>query len=388
MVLAGAAVALAPVAVFAPNGTVVILLLAGALLAFDARHRSGALDLMRSLAGKLIATVFLLAFLASLWSFDPARGAWLAARLAVMFAAGFVALAAAAALSPAEARVAQRGMATGGVLLVGLMVIETTSGGGLTQFLRGVDQVTLNRLSNGAPLARGGILLALFLWPLLLAVRPWYGPWSLPPLLAGAAVALWLQPTEATVLAAAAGGMVFLAARILPALSRRAGGVAVVALLLAPPFAAALLPAAYDAADLAAMPQPHRHRVEIWTYSLDRSLERPLFGWGFDSSRELMGTGDGAAFADAPMSLHPHNITLQAWLELGAAGVAVIAALGFALWRSAATLGAALAPAAFAGFAAFMVFAEISRGAWQTWWLAALWLFAVWIAALRRAPPP
>lgn len=387
MVLAGAAVAIAPVVVFAPNGTVVILLLAGALLAVDARHLRGALDLVQSLAGKLIATAFLLAFAASFWSFDPARGIWLAARLAVTFAAGFVAVAAAADLSPAEARVAQRGMAIGGLLLVGLMVIETTSGGGLTQFLRGIDRVTLNRLSNGAPLARGGIVLALFLWPLLLAVRPWYGRWSLPPLLAGAGIALWLQPTEATVIAGIAGGAVFLAARVAPSATRRLGSLAIVVLLLAPPLVAAVLPVAYDARELDAMPQPHRHRVEIWTYALERSLERPLLGWGFDSSRELMGTGDGAVFAGAPMSLHPHNISLQAWLELGAGGVAVIAALGFALWQSAARLGSALAPAALGGFAAFMVFAEISRGAWQTWWLAALWLFAVWVAALRRAPP-
>jgi O-antigen ligase len=219
-------------------------------------------------------------------------------------------------------------------------------------------------------------------------VRPWYGPWALPPLAAAAAVALWLQPVEATVVAGAVGVVVFSAARLWPSATARFGGIAVVVLLLAPPLVAVSLPEVFDAADVAEMPQSHRHRVQIWAYALERCLERPLFGWGFDSSREVMGTGAGAVFADAPMSLHTHNITLQAWLELGIGGVGLIAALGWTLWRRAAALGAGVAPAALAGFAAWLVFAEISRGAWQSWWLAATWLFAVWLATLRRSAPP
>lgn len=388
VVLAVAAIALAPVAVFAPNGTVVILVLAGAILALDGGHRRAALALLGRPIGQLLVAFFALAVLASLWSFDPLRGLLQAIRLALMFAAGFVALGAALALPPAEARAAQRGMAFGGVLLVGLMLIETASGAALTQFFRGVDATTLQHLSDGAPLSRGGIVLAFFLWPIVCVVRPWYGSRALAPLLAGAAVALWLQPTEATVIAGIAGGAVFLAGRFLPAATRRLGGIAVVVLLLAPPLVAATLPVAYDAVELTAMPQSHRHRVQIWTYALDRSLERPLFGWGFDASRELMGIDAKAAFEDAPMSVHPHNATLQVWMELGIGGVAALVAVGCALWRRAARLDPPIMPAALAGFAAWMVFAGISRGVWQTWWLAATWLFAVWLATLARPSAP
>ncbi len=384
IVLAITAVALAPVAVFAPNGTVVLVVAAGLALALDPTHRRAARALLSSVEARLLMAFLAVAALASLWSFDPLRGLFLALRLGLLFVPGMILVAAAAALSPREARIARRGMALAGLLLVGLMLVETTSGAALTRFFRGVDAATLDRLSNGAPLSRGGTVLALFLWPALAAIRYWYGRWPYLPVLAAAAVALWLQPIEATRIAALLALVVFALVPHLGGAARRAGGVLVVMALLAPPLLAAALPAIYDSADLAAMAHSHRHRVQIWTYALERIAERPVLGWGFDSSRELMGTGGEAVREDAPMSLHTHNVTLQAWMELGLAGVAVIAALGWVLWRRAAGLGAAAAPAAMGGVVAVLVFAEISRGAWQHWWLAAFWLFAAWIAALEH----
>lgn len=388
IVLAIAAVALAPLAVFAPNGIVVLVCGAGLVLALDPVHRRAARALLYGAELRLLIAFLAVAAVASLWSFDPLRGLSLALRLGLLFAAGLMLVAAAASLSPREARIARRGMAFAGLLLVGLMLVETTSGAALTRFFRGIDLATLDRLSNGAPLSRGGTVLALFLWPALVAIPFWYGRWSVGLVLAAAAVALWLQPVEATIIAAILGLLVFGLARPLAPLARRVGGVLVVALLLMPPVAAAFLPVVYDPAEVEAMAQSHRHRVEIWTYALERIMERPVLGWGFDSSRELMGTGGEAVRADAPMSLHTHNATLQAWMELGAAGVVVIAALGWSLWRRAVALGPAVAPAAYAGIAAALVFFEISRGAWQHWWLATLWLFAAWIAALHRPADP
>lgn len=388
IVLALTAIALAPVAVFAPNGTVVLIVAAAIALALDPAHRRAVLALLHETEIRVLLALLGVAGLAALWSFDPLRGLFLALRLVLLFAAGLVLVGAAAAMPPREARAAHRGMAAGGLLLIGLMLVETVSGAALTRFFRGIDTATLMELSNDAPLSRGGIVLALFLWPALAVLPAWYGRWSAMPVAIAAAVALWLQPTEATVLAGLAGLAVFGAARLAGPALRRHGAWLVVAALLVSPLVAALLPAVYDATDLAAMPQPHRHRVQIWTYALQRIAERPLFGWGFDSSRELMGTGAGAVLPDAPMSLHTHNLTLQVWMELGIAGVALLALLGYRLWRRAAGFGAAAAPAALAGLAAWLVYAEISRGAWQHWWLAVLWLFAAWIAALGRPAEP
>src|SRR5690606_7206785 len=134
----------------------------------------------------------------------------------------------------------------------------------------------------------------------------WSGRWSVALAIPAAAVALWLQPTEATVIAGALAALTLVAARLGgPGLTRPAAWL-VALVLLVPPLIAAALPSIYDPATLAALPQSHAHRVQIWTYALDLILQRPLFGWGFDSARELMGTGDGAVFAGAPMSTHTH----------------------------------------------------------------------------------
>lgn len=388
IVLAAAAVALAPVAVFAPNGTVVLLAIAALTLALDPAHRRAAVGLLRTREVRLLLAFLIIAAVASLWSFDPLRGLGQALRLALLFAAGTILLAAALSLSPREARIARHGMAVAGLLLIGLMLIETASGAALTRFFRGVDARTLDDIANGAPLARGGTVLALFLWPALMVLPAWYGRWSVPLAAAAAAAALWLQPIEATVVAGLAGLAVFALAWRLPPGALRQGRLLAAALLLAPPLIAALLPTIYGATDLAALPHSHRHRVEIWTYALARIMEQPVFGWGFDASRELMGTGGQAVRPDAPMSLHTHNITLQAWMELGLAGLAVLVALAWSLWSRAALLGPLVAPAMLGGFAAALVYVEISRGAWQHWWLAALWLFAAWTAALSRPADP
>ncbi len=144
------------------------------------------------------------------------------------------------------------------------------------------------------------------------------------------------------------------------------------------------------------LPLSAAHRVLIWNFATDRISERPLFGWGLESSRQMPGgkgqapeavlqrfglTGAGARgyFAHPSaemMPLHPHNLALQVRLELGwpgallAAGVAVAAAMG----AGAVGLGV---------LAAAAVTALLSFGAWQVWWLGCMALAAVAASAAR-----
>ena len=65
-------------------------------------------------------------------------------------------------------------------------------------------------------------------------------------------------------------------------------------------------------------------RVDIWTFTSQRMVEKLLFGWGLDSSRTFKGH----------IPLHPHDAPLQLWFELGAVG-AILGALiwAFIFWR-------------------------------------------------------
>ena len=124
------------------------------------------------------------------------------------------------------------------------------------------------------------------------------------------------------------------------------------------------------------------HRIYTWEFTADRIAEHPFVGWGLDSSRAIPG-GQELVVQDGPaLSLHPHNAGLQIWLELGLPGAMILAALLLAIGRGLAGLPRpAMAPAA-AAFAAAFVFASLSFGIWQNWWVAALGLTAVLCRAI------
>ena len=72
-------------------------------------------------------------------------------------------------------------------------------------------------------------------------------------------------------------------------------------------------------------------RIDIWTFAVTRSTEKPWFGWGYEASRAF----------DPAIPNHPHNLALQAWLELGVPGLVVLAALWFCIFWFMAPAGQA-----------------------------------------------
>jgi hypothetical protein len=62
------------------------------------------------------------------------------------------------------------------------------------------------------------------------------------------------------------------------------------------------------------LPGSWADRVEIWERAAAKMFEWPLSGWGFDYSRHFKG-----------VPLHPHNVALQSGLELGFVGLILVA---------------------------------------------------------------
>lgn len=126
-------------------------------------------------------------------------------------------------------------------------------------------------------------------------------------------------------------------------------------------------------------------RVSIWEYAANRLFEQPLMGWGFDASR--MFTPD--------IPLHPHNMPIQAALELGYIGVVLVAVLWLVSIRRIAGRSEAQIispdhllytdpkPYMLATVTAFFVFAFLSFGMWQEWFLA-LAAMSVFIALMAQ----
>ncbi|MBA4118334.1 MAG: hypothetical protein C0514_05495 [Candidatus Puniceispirillum sp.] len=140
------------------------------------------------------------------------------------------------------------------------------------------------------------------------------------------------------------------------------------------------------------------HRAYIWSYVTHRIYEKPYAGWGFDAARHgalkqglLWGSqkyGYNAAYNEAlpgcdgeALPLHPHNAPLQIWLELGAVGALLWAAfLASLLWAVArAPLSRWALACASSSFAVAFFIGGTSYGAWQSWWIAALFLAAIFL---------
>ena len=136
-------------------------------------------------------------------------------------------------------------------------------------------------------------------------------------------------------------------------------------------------------------PNSFIHRMLIWDFTRDRIAERPLLGWGLETSRAIPGGTDlrpihyVVPWADKPIThadqnlpLHPHNAALQIWLELGLLGVIVSM---IALWRLLRTQLVRESDGPMAGFiVAAMAIYCVAFGLMQSWWLALL--FLIWTA--------
>jgi len=110
------------------------------------------------------------------------------------------------------------------------------------------------------------------------------------------------------------------------------------------------------------------HRAAIWQFVAERIEEKPLLGWGLHASRSMPGAKELVARGAEILPLHPHNGPLQLWLELGAIGAVLGAALLAWLARNAASAAQA------AALTAMLVVGSVSFGLWQGWWMAAIWL--------------
>ncbi|MCB1562690.1 MAG: O-antigen ligase family protein [Alphaproteobacteria bacterium] len=121
-------------------------------------------------------------------------------------------------------------------------------------------------------------------------------------------------------------------------------------------------------------------RLEIWDYVSRRALEQPLHGFGIEATRAITDFDTQQLYSPTKGVLHPHNFTLQLWIEFGLPGVLLAGAfIGFIL-RKIGTLPGRAARVALATFIATLCVASTGYGLWQGWWLgsfAALAAFTV-----------
>jgi O-antigen ligase len=212
--------------------------------------------------------------------------------------------------------------------------------------------------------ARATYFMAVLFWPIahLLLLKARHAPLTIV-LLFCCAVAAFRSNVDAPVAALAVSGVVYAAVR---AFGRPAIGALVAGVLLyflAAPFLFEQVRSGPLSGIAAQTKASWGERLRIWSVTDGLVLERPLLGWGARASR---------AFQPA-IPMHPHDAALQIWLELGALGAALAAALwAWILAAVARGLDAdrPMAAAAAAAASAYLTIGALSFDVWLEWWLA------------------
>lgn len=372
-------VATVPVALFASNGLVVVLV-AAALPALPLWCRprrvaaaSGATLLL------LLAALAGVGLLSLTVAEDPARGFGLWIRLMAMAGLGLALVAA----IPRLGRRLQRRLAAVAVASVvgGVVLIALVAGG---WWLAAPDGPSARLFRAN----RAITALAVIAWPAAAALERRRRFAGLALVVALLVLAACLDSLSALV-AALGGAVLGLAVLARPGLRRVAAGLLVLAILAAPWIVEALPPPRALVAEGPDLPPSAQHRLYIYAFSSDRIAERPWLGWGLEEARSLPGGTAAVPVGSEALPLHPHNLALHLWVELGLPGALAGALL--AAWMVAAPgrRDDRLTQAAMTATAiAYVAIGMTAFGAWQNKWIAVAWLAAAMMAATRPSPGP
>jgi O-antigen ligase len=223
--------------------------------------------------------------------------------------------------------------------------------------------------------AKGAVVLVILAWGVAAWALSRLTPLRIAGVVAGGAVcaALGLAFEMDAVPTALAFGFAFWTAGLIwgRAAFLAAAGAHALAIVAAPWLVAG---AARFASMQGELPHSWADRIDIWKAAATQALSRPFLGWGMDSARMQDG-----------VPLHPHFLGIQIWMEMGAVGAGLAALAVAAAARAVSVRFDRLQAACAAGLlGAYMVFAHISFGAWQEWWIAAPFIGAALIAAARN----
>ncbi len=331
------------------------------------------------------------------WSLEPLGSLRLAAQLLGTFVAGLVLVDAARGLAPQEREVSEKGLVLGFLIGLALLEIMLLTRARLIDYVRDLPllaPVIGHQRPFNFPVGfdPAMTLVVLLSWPCVRFAWRRYGA-AAAIALAGVAFAIVLQSASLTSKVAFAVGIaVCVAARLAPRVAVSVAAATLILWVVAAPLF--LRPEVLwwlpQALPVERVKQSSlTHRLAIWSFVIGRIDERPILGWGFDSSRWMPGGHDVFLKNAELLPLHPHDAALQLRLDLGIPGVVLGVCFIFALFRAiAGSPGDADERALQLAFAvAAFVYAALSYNLWHVWWLTMLWLGSAFMLAGARAGP-
>lgn len=178
------------------------------------------------------------------------------------------------------------------------------------------------------------------------------------------------------------------------------------AVLLVVPIALALGQLGWEKANW--LPGSARDRVKVWTHTAKNAMATPIRGHGANATAPLNAQQLAnylaitkkvepkraitlekqlkvAYYSGQRLGPHAHNVFLQTWFELGAAGAVLLTVAGLAMLQRIHRLGAAAGGPFAVQFAAVSAGLATSYGMWQLWLQALIGLSIVLIVIALRS---
>ena len=381
---------LGPVVVYAPKASVILLVLVALVLPDKRAAIHAVAETLATRFGAILGLFLVWTMVSSTWSPAPLDALAASVKIVILTLVGLFAFVSTMVTPLGRESLAAKAVICAPFVASFFLCLESWSSGALGPLMNPSYQRDLVFTS------RGSAALAI-LTPAVVALMPRGNrfPWVAGLLVALAFVAVVPLPMSTSVLALAGGLVVGAGVWFLGPWMLRGAVVLVIGAMLASPwvFTQAVTQASFGDR-LADVPTSLQHRLGIWEFAATRTLDRPLFGHGFDASREIDRAERGLVHLTTPglnwdperMPLHPHNIALQLWLELGVIGIVLFSGLLVAVAQAIQRAGGdrVRMAAHSATLISVLVFMSLSFGAWQSWWIAMLWIMAIVCAA---SPP-
>ena len=391
------------VGIFIPKGSVILLSLAG-IMVITGTMKSEWRTLFRlNAAWNTIALFICLSTVSAIWSLTPANTLYKVLPLIAMGLLALIVVNFSMSLINDEIEALKKGIIFGGFLGFILLGLELTGEALISRFLITSFSVfstnTYEMVHIKKTLNSGVTIASLFFWPWLFVVWAKFKYYISIPILTGSVMVILLGANDAPFFAVTAG----LLSSTIVVLNVKIGRAVLTILVLIGIFIAPLAPkylfsfadsdkgkfvapSTFVTFDKGIIPIPNAwyHRLTVWKVTSERIEQKPFLGYGYDTSRALYKKGDEIRYqrydksgnlivgiVSEPIPLHPHNVVLQIWLEMGIAGAIFLAALLFFLIKS--VFGENLNKRdRFAGvgiLVTIFIINLISYGAWQNWWL-------------------
>lgn len=401
--LAAAAAAMIPLATFAPKA--MAPLFAVTALAALAAHavRTRTLPPVPVRLGLALSAFAAFAALSATWSIAMLSSLYAVVPVATMLFGGVVLLGIAAHLDESGRAAVRAATIGGGAVGLAFIGVEWAFGRPALVAYHSALGHAPNIGVMMSLLKPTSSIFALFAWPLLLALRQRYS--RRVAFSAGGVLLALFVALEATapVLAFALGGGVFLLARRFARMTAPLLGALLAVGVLAAPWIPERLPnPEWESRKVGFVTNSMIHRIQIWQTTARHIHAKPWLGYGFDTARYLypLGTSVQKTFRRddpaktylnpfEPIPLHPHNMILQIWLELGLVGaVLALAALELVIVSlSRAALDPTERAAGYACFVTALTIGCVSFGAWQAWWLSTVFLGSGLMISVFSRPP-